>query len=287
MFASMTDTDRPQAPATKQAAPVEPGGDAPVEQGDTPFVPAETSFGFRRVGEDEHPSLVRGVFDSVADQYDLMNDLMSGGLHRLWKAEMLDWLKPRPGTRLIDMGGGTGDIGFGFLERAGGAAAGSHVTITDINASMLSVAVDRAADRGLVSGLDFVCANAEALPFPDRGADACTIAFALRNVTRRDLALAEAHRVLKPGGHFICLEFSHVVLPLLAKLYDRYSFNVLPLLGRIVANDEESYRYLAESIRMFPDQETLAEDFRAAGFENVRYRNLSAGIVALHSGWRV
>lgn len=248
--------------------------------------PAERSFGYRQVREDEHSSLVRGVFDSVADRYDLMNDLMSGGLHRLWKADLLDWLKPRPGMRLIDLGGGTGDIGFGFLDRAGGAAAGSYVAITDINANMLSVGMDRAIDRGLVSGLGFACADAQALPFPNRSADACTIAFALRNVTRRDLALAEAHRVLKPGGHFLCLEFSHVVLPLLARIYDQYSFRVLPFLGRIVADDEDAYRYLAESIRMFPDQETLAGEMRAAGFANVRYRNLSAGIVALHSGWR-
>lgn len=247
----------------------------------------DTQFGFRRVGEDEHPALVREVFDSVAGRYDLMNDLMSGGLHRLWKSALLDWLKPRPGMRLLDLGGGTGDVAMGFIERIGGAEAAGSVVVSDVNAHMLNVGADRAIDKGLVTGVSFVCANAESLPFADRSADACTIAFALRNVTRRDKALTEAHRVLKPGGHFLCLEFSHVVLPLIARLYDLYSFQVLPALGRVVAGDEDAYRYLAESIRTFPDQETLATEMRAAGFENVRYRNMSAGIVALHSGWRV
>lgn len=248
---------------------------------------AETAFGFQRVREDEHPSLVRGVFDSVAGRYDLMNDLMSGGLHRLWKAALLDWLRPRPGMRLIDLGGGTGDIGFGFIDRAGGARSGSSVVISDINARMLEVGRDRAIDRGLVEGVAFICGDAESLPFADGSADACTIAFALRNVTRRDLALTEARRVLRPGGHFLCLEFSRVVLPMLDRLYDAYSFRLLPLLGQLVTGDRDAYQYLIESIRTFPDQETLSGEMRDAGFENVRHRNLSGGIVALHSGWRV
>lgn len=247
----------------------------------------DTQFGFRRVEEDEHPALVREVFDSVAGRYDLMNDLMSGGLHRLWKAALLDWLKPRPGMRLLDLGGGTGDIALGFIDRMDGAESDGWAVVCDPNSHMLEVGTDRAIDRGLVAGLSFVCANAENLPFADRSADACTIAFALRNVTRRDKALGEALRVLRPGGHFLCLEFSHVALPLIARLYDMYSFQVLPALGRLVAGDEDAYRYLAESIRTFPDQETLVAEMRTAGFENVRYRNMTAGIVALHSGWRV
>lgn len=248
---------------------------------------AQTAFGFQKVREAEHTSLVRGVFDSVASRYDLMNDLMSGGLHRLWKAALLDWLRPRAGMRLIDLGGGTGDIGCGVLERLGEAQAGGSIIVSDINHSMLEVGRDRALDRGLIGGLSFICASAEALPFADGSADACTIAFALRNVTRRDLALAEARRVLKPGGHFLCLEFSHVVLPLFDRLYDTYSFRVLPLLGQLVTGDRDAYQYLVESIRTFPDQESLVAEMREAGFDNVRYRNLSGGIVALHSGWRV
>lgn len=247
----------------------------------------ETDFGFERVAVGDHASRVRGVFDSVARRYDLMNDLMSGGLHRLWKAELLGLLKPRPDMKLIDLGGGTGDVGFGFMERAGGAAAGASVVISDINARMLQTGLDRALDRGIIEGATFVCADAGRLPFADRSTDACTIAFALRNVTHRDAVLAEAHRVLRPGGHFLCLEFSHVVLPLLARLYDEYSFRVLPLLGQMVAGDAGSYQYLAESIRKFPKQEALIEEMGAVGFENLRYRNLSAGIVAIHSGWRV
>lgn len=259
---------------------------AEISDGDRGAGP-HTQFGFRRVGEDVHPALVRGVFDSVAGRYDLMNDLMSGGLHRLWKSALLDWLKPRPGMRLLDLGGGTGDVALGFIERIGGAEPDGSVVVSDVNAHMLELGADRAIDKGLVTGVSFVCANAESLPFADRSADASTIAFALRNVTRRDEALTEARRVLRPGGHFLCLEFSHVALPLIARLYDLYSFRVLPALGRLVAGDEDAYRYLVESIRTFPDQETLAAEMGAAGFENVRYRNMSAGIVALHSGWRV
>ena len=246
--------------------------------------PAESvKFGHRRVDADAHPGMVREVFDSVAGRYDLMNDLMSGGLHRLRKSALLDWLNPRDGMALVDVAGGTGDIAFGFLSRAPGGGA----TICDINTEMLSVCADRALDRGLVTGLSLACANAEQLPVASRTADCCTIAFGLRNVTHRGRALAEMHRILRPGGHFLCLEFSHPVLPLLRPLYDLYSYRVLPALGARVAGDRDAYSYLVESIREFPDQETLAGEMHDAGFANVIYRNQSGGIVAIHSGWRV
>jgi demethylmenaquinone methyltransferase/2-methoxy-6-polyprenyl-1,4-benzoquinol methylase len=249
-----------------------------------PTDPPERSgvpFGFRRVAADDHAAMVRGVFDSVADRYDLMNDLMSGGLHRLWKRALLDRL--RQGETLIDVAGGTGDVALGFVARRGGAGA----TIVDANGEMLRVGRDRAIDRGVAGGIAFVRADAAALPIADRTADAVTIAFGLRNVSRRAEALAEMRRVLAPGGHFLCLEFSRVVVPALARLYDAYSFRVVPLLGRWVTGDEDSYRYLVESIREFPDQETLAGELRDAGFGNVTHTNLSGGIVALHSAWRV
>jgi demethylmenaquinone methyltransferase/2-methoxy-6-polyprenyl-1,4-benzoquinol methylase len=245
--------------------------------------PRETDFGFRRVGEAEHFGLVGRVFDSVASRYDLMNDLMSAGLHRLWKAALIERVRPRPGMALCDIAGGTGDVAFRFL----GAAEGTTATIVDANAAMLEVAKDRAVDRGILEGIEFVCADAADLPLPDAIFDAATIAFGLRNVTRRADALAEARRILKPGGHFLCLEFSRLIVPALRPLYDAYSFRVLPALGGIVAGDAESYRYLAESIRRFPDQETLAAEMTEAGFGNVTWRNLTAGIVALHSGWRI
>jgi demethylmenaquinone methyltransferase / 2-methoxy-6-polyprenyl-1,4-benzoquinol methylase len=242
-----------------------------------------TDFGFRRVDAAAHRSLVRGVFDSVADKYDLMNDLMSGGLHRLWKSAMIERLNPRAGTRLVDVAGGTGDIACRFLARAGDGEA----LVIDANARMLEVGRDRAIDRGILGGLSFVCGDAEALPLGERCVDAYTIAFGLRNVTRRADALAEAYRVLRPGGRFLCLEFSHVVLPALAPLYDAYSLVVVPALGQAVTGDRAAYRYLVESIRRFPDQETLAAEMGDAGFANVRVRNMSGGIVALHSGWRL
>ncbi len=241
-----------------------------------------THFGFRTVREQEKASLVRDVFDDVAPRYDLMNDVMSLGIHRLWKAAMLDWLRPRPDMTLLDVGGGTGDIAFRFRARGGGP-----VVVCDINREMLSVGRDRAIDRNIEDGLDWVCGDAEALPFPDRCVDAYTIAFCLRNVTHIDAALAEARRVLKPGGRFLCLEFSQVVLPLLRQLYDQYSFRILPVMGQLVAGNREAYQYLVESIRRFPPQEGLAERMRAAGLEQVKYRNLTGGIAALHSGWRL
>ena len=240
------------------------------------------SFGFRNVEPSEKPTLVQGVFESVADRYDLMNDLMSGGIHRLWKDALIDRLKPRAGMRLLDVAGGTGDIAFRFLDAGGGAAA-----VCDLTEGMVRVGRDRAVDRGLLRGVDWLVGDAQNLPLPDRWADAYTIAFGLRNVTDIDRALAEARRVLKPGGLFLCLEFSHVALPVLDKMYDTYSFRVLPALGQVVANDRESYQYLVESIRRFPKQADLVARMGAAGLERTGYQNLSGGIAAIHSGWRI
>ncbi len=251
---------------------------------------ATASFGYREVDPSEKPGLVRGVFDSVAGRYDLMNDLMSGGIHRLWKRSMIDWLHPRPGQHLVDVAGGTGDIAFRFIERAqrhAAAADAARVSVVDLTPAMLAVGRDRAIDRGLLGGIDWLAGDAEALPVADMTADCYTIAFGLRNVTHIDRALAEARRVLKPGGRFLCLEFSRVVVPLLDRLYDLFSFRVLPALGAVVARDRDSYQYLVESIRRFPPQDDLAGRIAAAGFGVVRYRNLSGGIAALHSGWRV
>jgi demethylmenaquinone methyltransferase/2-methoxy-6-polyprenyl-1,4-benzoquinol methylase len=244
-----------------------------------------TTFGYRTVGEEEKAGLVRGVFDAVAPRYDLMNDLMSAGIHRLWKAAMVDWLAPRGGQRIVDVAGGTGDIANRILQRLG--AAGSGVTVCDINLEMIQVGRDRAIDAGRLTGITWICGDAEALPFPDTSFDAYTIAFGLRNVTHIDRALADARRVLKPGGRFLCLEFSRVIVPVLDKVYDAYSFTVLPLLGGLVTGDRDAYRYLAESIRRFPAQAALAEMMAAAGLSQVKIRNLSGGIAALHSGWRI
>lgn len=241
-----------------------------------------THFGFKTVAEEDKVSLVRDVFDSVASKYDLMNDLMSVGVHRLWKSAFLDWLRPRSDQTLLDVGGGTGDIAFGWRKRGGGP-----VTICDINREMLAVGRDRAVDRNLVGGLTWVCGNAEELPLPDRSVDRYTIAFCLRNVTHWDRAIAEAYRVLKPGGRFMCLEFSRVIVPGLREAYDSYSFNILPKVGGLVTGNAEAYQYLVESIRRFPPQEEMAEMVRAAGFRQVEVRNLSAGIAAIHSGWRI
>ncbi len=239
------------------------------------------SFGYREVAASAKSHLVRELFDSVAQRYDLMNDLMSVGVHRLWKAAFVDRLAPKPGMRLLDLAGGTGDIAFRVLDRAPTA----KVTIADLTFGMLSVGRDRAMDRGLLD-VGLVCANAEQLPFPDRSFDACTIAFGLRNVTHIDKALSEARRILRPGGRFMCLEFSRVA-PALEKLYDVYSFEVLPRLGDWVAKDRDAYVYLAESIRRFPPQEELAARMTSVGFGRVSFSNLSGGISAIHSGWRL
>ena len=244
---------------------------------------SEAWFGFRRVAAADKGSLVRQVFDSVAARYDLMNDLMSGGVHRLWKAALVDWLAPRGALRLLDMAGGTGDVALRVLA----AAPQASVVVADANTTMLSVGRDRAINHGIIAGLDYVTGDAEALPLRSRSFDAYTIAFGLRNVTRIAAALGEAHRVLKPGGRFLCLEFSRVVVPGLAQLYDAYSFRVLPELGARVAQDRAAYQYLVESIRRFPPQDELAAMMKAAGFAQVGYRNLSGGIAALHSAWRL
>lgn len=245
---------------------------------------ASARFGFTPVPEDEKQGMVNAVFARVARRYDLMNDLMSAGLHRLWKDDLVAWLNPPRGERpytLIDIAGGTGDISHRVLRAAG---AGAQCVICDISAEML--AAGRARAKG-EERLRFVRGNAEALPLPDSSADACAIGFGIRNVTRLDAALAEAHRALRPGGRFLCLEFSEVAVPWLDALYDRYSFTAIPALGGLVAGDAASYRYLVESIREFPDQESFAGLIAAAGFERVTWRNLAGGIAAIHSGWKL
>jgi len=243
---------------------------------------AAVDFGFRSVDPTEKASLVRAVFDSVAPRYDLMNDLMSLGIHRLWKRIFVNDLRPRPQDTLLDLAGGTGDIAFGWLQRGGGP-----VLLTDINNAMLKVGRDRALARGFAGDVSLAVADAEKLPLPDRCVDRVSIAFGLRNCTDKSAVLHEARRVLKPGGRFLCLEFSQVTVMALAPLYDTWSFKVLPRLGRIVAGDADSYRYLAESIRTFPNQQALAAMLRQAGLARVNVRALSGGIAAIHSGWRL
>ena len=246
-----------------------------------------THFGFREVPLGDKQTMVDDVFRSVARRYDLMNDLMSGGMHRLWKAAMIAALDPPRGEtpfRLLDVAGGTGDISFRAADAAG---SGFHATVCDINAEMLAVGRERAQAKGCEPRVAFIEGNAEDLPFADRSFDATTIAFGIRNVPRFDRALSEAYRVLKPGSRFLCLEFSSVDVPGLDRLYDLFSFNVIPPLGRAVTGDAESYRYLVESIRKFPKPFDFAEMIRAAGFSRVKYEKLSGGIVALHSGWRL
>lgn len=246
-----------------------------------------THFGFRQVPLDEKQALVDDVFHSVARRYDLMNDLMSGGLHRAWKANLVTAVNPPRTDRafhLLDVAGGTGDIALGVVEAGG---AGTRATIIDVNPEMLALGHQRIAKRGLGDAIAFSEGNAESLPFPDRAFDACTIAFGIRNVPRIGQALAEAWRVLRPGAQFHCLEFSSVDIPGLDWLYDLYSFNVIPTIGRIVAGDEESYRYLVESIRRFPKPHAFSGMIRAAGFARVSHQPISGGLVALHSGWRL
>ncbi|MGJ5204118.1 bifunctional demethylmenaquinone methyltransferase/2-methoxy-6-polyprenyl-1,4-benzoquinol methylase UbiE [Bradyrhizobium sp. HKCCYLR20261] len=246
-----------------------------------------THFGFRDVPLGEKQTLVNDVFHSVASRYDLMNDLMSGGLHRVWKDIMINTLNPPKSDApfaLLDVAGGTGDISFRAARKAG---AGFHATVCDINGDMLEVGRQRALKQYLDDKVSFVEGNAEKLAFPDRSFDAYTIAFGIRNVPQIELALAEAYRVLKHGGRFLCLEFSTVEVPGLDKLYDLFSFNVIPQLGRAVTGDAESYRYLVESIRQFPRPNAFGEMISAAGFSRVSWQTLSGGIVALHSGWRL
>lgn len=240
-----------------------------------------THFGYRSVERDQKKSLVAGVFHSVAQRYDLMNDLMSGGVHRLWKRFTIEVSAVRPGQRVLDLAGGTGDLTAHFSRRVG---RNGRVVLADINASMLQVGRDKLIDRGCVGNIDYVQADAELLPFPDHSFDCVTIGFGLRNVTDKDAALAAMQRVLKPGGRCLVLEFSKPRSALLGKLYDTYSFTALPVLGRLVAGDADSYRYLAESIRMHPDQDTLKSMMEQAGLTDCEYFNLTGGIVAVHRG---
>ena len=236
--------------------------------------------------EAEKEGLVREVFSSVADKYDLMNDLMSAGIHRLWKDAMVEWLNPRPGWNVLDVAGGTGDIAFRIAEHVRAHGGEARITVCDINKEMVGEGLRRAQAKG-ETAIEWLAGDAEALPIPDASMDAYTIAFGIRNVTHIDKALAEARRVLKPGGRFLCLEFSRVEAPGFDALYESYSKNVLPRLGQMVAGDADAYRYLAESIRRFPPQATFAKMIEKAGLSQVKVRNLTAGVAALHSAWKI
>jgi len=255
---------------------------SPEMAGSSPAMTGMADFGFRRVPRAEKAGMVRAVFESVAPKYDLMNDIMSLGVHRIWKRIFVGDLDPRPHRELLDLAGGTGDITFGWLGQGGGKSV-----LSDINAAMLEVGRDRALNKGLVGDVSFLVADAEKLPLPDRCVDRVSMAFGLRNCTDKDAVLAEARRVLKPGGRFLCLEFSKVQVAALRPLYDAWSFQALPRIGQMVAGDADSYQYLAESIRTFPDQDRLAGMMRSAGLSRVSVRNLSGGIAAIHAGWRL
>ena len=242
-----------------------------------------THFGRETIPEGDKAGRVQGVFNSVASKYDIMNDVMSVGIHRVWKDAMMDWLAPRPGQRLLDVAGGTGDISFRFLKRAGHG----HATVLDLTEPMLVEGRKRAEAASMADSLDWVVGDAMALPFENNTFAVYTTSFGIRNVTRPQEALNEAFRVLKPGGRLMVLEFSQLPNDGLQKLYDLYSFNVIPRMGQMIAGDRDSYQYLVESIRNFPDQETFLSMVRSAGFEQAKYRNLSMGIAALHSGWKI
>ncbi|GIT92788.1 ubiquinone/menaquinone biosynthesis C-methyltransferase UbiE [Jannaschia pagri] len=242
-----------------------------------------THFGFEDIPEEEKAGRVHGVFTSVASKYDVMNDAMSLGIHRIWKDAMMDWLAPRADQRLLDVAGGTGDIAFRFLDRAPGASA----VVCDMTEGMLVAGRERAEAASQAEHLDWVVGDAMALPFESNTFDVYTISFGIRNVTRIHEALSEAFRVLRPGGRLMVLEFSQLPNPLMQKAYDLYSFNVIPPMGQAITGDRDSYQYLVESIRQFPDQDRFAGMIVDAGFENVKYRNLSMGIAALHSGWKL
>ncbi len=242
-----------------------------------------THFGFEDIPESQKAGRVQGVFGSVASKYDMMNDAMSFGIHRIWKDAMMDWLAPRAGQKLLDVAGGTGDIAFRFLNRAGSG----HATVLDLTEPMLVEGRKRAEAEQKADQLEWVVGDAMALPFEDNSFDVYTISFGIRNVTRPEEALAEAYRVLKPGGRLMVLEFSQIPNDMMQKAYDLYSFNIIPRMGQMIANDRDSYQYLVESIRKFPDQETFLRMIQAAGFEQAKYRNLSMGIACLHSGWKI
>ncbi len=275
MFAAMM--KQPPDETTNETAD-EPSDKHPGDPAGAP----NTHFGYQEIPEAEKAGRVRGVFSSVAGRYDLMNDLMSGGAHRLWKTALVDWLAPRPGIRLLDLAGGTGDIAFRVLDRVRGQG---EATVCDMTEEMLAEGRARAAARGLP--VDWVRGDAMRLPFVERSFDAVTIAFGIRNVTRPEAALAECFRVLRPGGRFLCLEFGQPAVPAIQWLYDRYSFDVIPALGQAVTGDRASYQYLVESIRRFADAESFARTVAEAGFGRVRSRTLSFGVVALTSGWRL
>jgi demethylmenaquinone methyltransferase / 2-methoxy-6-polyprenyl-1,4-benzoquinol methylase len=254
-----------------------------------PTTPPDTSgtFGFSSVPPEARQGRVNSVFSSVAERYDLMNDLMSGGLHRLWKSDFIAWLNPPKSDqpfRLLDVAGGTGDIAMRFAAAGG---AGCSAVLCDISPEMVGVGARRVRDAGLSDRITLSIGNAETLPFPDKSFDAYTIAFGIRNVTHIDRALAEAYRVLRPGGRFMCLEFSEVQIPILDRIYDFHSFEIIPRLGELTAGDRASYQYLVESIRRFPKQDAFAAMIRDAGFAQVTYRNLTGGVAAMHGGWRV
>ena len=243
-----------------------------------------THFGFETVSRKDKQDRVRGVFDSVASRYDIMNDMMSFGVHRLWKRFTVEVSALRPGQQVLDLAGGTGDLTALMAKRVGQTG---RVVISDINGSMLGVGRERLVDKGIVGNVEYVQANAEVLPFPDNYFDCVTIGFGLRNVTDKDKALRAMFRVLKPGGKLLILEFSKPTMPLLSRAYDLYSFKLLPMMGKLIADDPDSYRYLAESIRMHPDQETLLGMMQDAGFERCDYYNLTGGVVALHKGYKL
>ena len=242
-----------------------------------------THFGFQTVDEDAKAGMVHGVFSNVASKYDVMNDAMSMGIHRIWKDAMMNWLAPRAGQKLLDVAGGTGDISFRFLKRAGNA----HATVLDMTEAMLVAGAKRAEASQMSDSLNWVVGDAMALPFADNTFDVYTISFGIRNVTRIQDALSEAYRALRPGGRMMVLEFSQIPNDMMQKVYDLYSFNVIPQLGQMIAGDRDSYQYLVESIRKFPKQDVFADMIREAGFANVKYRNMSMGIAALHSGWKI
>ncbi|MGE4530762.1 MAG: bifunctional demethylmenaquinone methyltransferase/2-methoxy-6-polyprenyl-1,4-benzoquinol methylase UbiE [Acidithiobacillus sp.] len=250
---------------------------------DQELVPT-THFGYQEVPEADKEHLVKGVFSSVASKYDLMNDLMSLGVHRLWKRFTVDLARPRPGQRVLDLAGGTGDLAAAIYPRI---KPNGSIVVSDINPEMLAVGENRLIDKGIIAGVEFVEANAEELPFPDREFDLVTLAFGIRNMTHPERALKEIHRVLKTGGRALILEFSHPRWPGLQSIYDMYSFNLLPRIGELIAKDRESYQYLVESIRRFPDQETFKMMMEDAGLDRVEIFNLSGGIVALHRGFRM
>ena len=243
-----------------------------------------THFGFNEIETDQKAAAVQTVFSSVAANYDLMNDLMSGGVHRIWKAALIDWIIPKAGELYLDVAGGTGDIANAIRHAQGGPNVEGKVIIADLTQAMLDEGAKRFAGR---TDLEWVCADAEALPFDDNTFDVYTISFGLRNVARPAQALAEAHRVLKPGGRFFCLEFSRVVIPVFDRIYDAYSLNVIPALGGLIANDRDSYQYLVESIRRFPNQSHLEDMMRTNGFKRVTHRNCSGGIAAIHKGVKI